>query len=407
MSKKSSPRCLRFLENLSSNSKKGYRQSIRKYEEFHGTTIEKLIDEALEEQTNQVPTHLLKVIDRLESFQESLIESNLTISTIKLHMTLIKTTYKKNRIDIPYIETVNAKKCRRREYIEYKDILTKDEIRCCLKYMRLPAQARAMTIVQGGLSNEECEHLTTRAFIDELRKYHQCDNDVDALKWLSDENHPVIWVTKLIRIKTAKPFYALIGAEAVNKIAEAKLYELGLPKNNGKLNDKLLNTCKQSFTRTCSQVNKKCGLGLVAEESKFRSHMLRKFHATHIRGSVLTYEEHSTISNAEIDEMQGRGKTSVQDTYIKSNPLEQKLIYAKVMNNVSLYNEYDYEIVGDDVLIHKVDQLSENKKLKKEVQDLNRKLQKKKRASEKVQKLREELGNDLFNEMIGDILNAS
>ena len=405
MSKKSS-RCLRFLENLSSNSVKGYEQSIKKYEQFHGLNIEALVDEALDEQSKQVPHHQLKIIDRLENFQNSLIDANLTVGTIKLHMTLIQTIYRKNRVEIPYIEPVNVKKCKKREYIEYKDILTKDEIRCALTHMKPPAKARAMAILQGGLSNEECEHLTTRAFIDELQKYHQCDDDFKALEWLSDEDHPVIWVTKLVRVKTGKPYYAILGAEAVNAIASAKIYESQLPKNKGNIPPKLLSMNKASFIRTCRTVNKKCGLGLVAEESKFRSHMLRKFYATYIRGSVLTYEEHSRISNSQIDEMQGRGKTNVQDTYIKSNPLEQKLIYAKVMNNISFYNEYTYEITDVDIIIHKVNQLSENQKLRKEVNDLTRKLKQKEQASEKVNALRKELGEDVFKEMVSEILTG-
>jgi hypothetical protein len=321
-------------------------------------------------------------------------------------MARIKSVYNKNRINLPYIEPINPKRTKHREYIEYSDVLTKDEIKKALACMRLPAQARALTIIQGGLSNEECEHLTTRAFIDENYRYHQCDDDVDALRWLANPNHPIIWVTKLIRIKTGKPYYAILGAEAVNKIAEAKLHEKGMAKNNGIIPSKLLDTSKTGFQNTCRLVNRKCGFGLVAEESKFRSHNLRRFHATYIRGGVPTYEEKSRISLAEIDEMQGRGKTNVQDTYIKSNPLEQKLIYAKVMNNVSLWNQYDYEITDDDIIVYRVDQLLENQKLQKEVDDLQKKLEKKQIASQKVQMLRDELGDDAFKEMIGEILNA-
>ena len=171
--------------------------------------------------------------------------------------------------------------------------------------------------------------------------------------------------------------------------------------------DKLIAMNKKAYETTCRKVNQKCGFGLIAEESKFRSHNLRRFHATRIKGSVLTYEENSRISNSEIDEMQGRGKTNVQDTYIKTNPLEQKLLYAKVMNNVSLYHEYDYELIDGDVLVSVKDQSSENKKLKKEVEKLTKQLHEKKKASDKVQKLREELGDDVFKEMIGEILNAS
>lgn len=409
MSKKSSqeelPRCLKFLANSSKNTKLAYFQSIRKYEKFHGITIQEAINEALDEQTNQVPSHLLKVIDRLEDFQESLIEEDLVIGSIKTYMTKIKSIYHKNRIDIPYIEPINEKRTRRREYIEYKDVLTKDELRCALKHMRPSAQARAMVMIQGGLSNKECEQLKTRTFLDETYKYHQCDDDIDALRWLS--RNPIIWVTKLIRVKTAKPYYAVIGAEAVNKIADAKLYEMELPKNKGQIPEKLLDTAIRGFGETCRKVNRKCGFGLVAEESKLRPHNLRRFHATYIRGVALSYEEKSKISLAEIDEMQGRGKTTVQDTYIKSNPLEQKLIYAKVMNNLSLYNEYEYEITDNDVIIRVKDQQLENKKLRKEVDDLTKKLENKKKASKKVQELRESLGDDVFKEMIGEILNGS
>ena len=401
MSKKS----IRFLKNLAKETQKSYNQAIRKYENFHGMDIDTLIAEALNEQSNRTPLHELSVIDRIEDFQEHLVKQELTIGSIKLWVSKIKTIYHKNRVELPYLEPINPKKAKRREYIEFKDILTKDELRKALSYMRPVAFAQAMCMIQGGLSLEECEHLSYRKFIDELYPYHQCDNDIDALYWLAEPTNPVIWVTKLIRVKTGKPYYCIIGAEAVNAIANAKLYEFGLKKY--KHTDKLLTITKFGFSRRCKLINEQCGFGLVAEESKFRSHMLRKFHATYIGGSALSYDEQSIISNAEIDEMQGRGKTNVQDTYIKTNPIRQKVLYAKVMNNVSLYHQYDYEIIDDDVIIHLIDPNVETEKLRREVQHLRKKIEKKEEASRKVDALRKELGDDTFKEMIGEILNAS
>lgn len=398
-------RCLKFISSMSDKTIEGYLLAIKKYESFHQMEIDELVCEALDEQTERVPEHMLRIIDRLEDFQEHLINEGLVHGTIQIYMGKIKSIYRKNRVSIPYITPLNPKRTKRREYIEYKDILTKEEIKKALQHMRLPMKARAMTIVQGGLSNEECEHLKLSSFINETRKYHMKDDIVSALEWLADENHPIIWATKLVRVKTGKPYYAIIGAEAVNKIAEAKLYEMGLPSYNPN-SDKLLKSSKETFINACQRINKRLGLGLVAEESKLRSHNLRRFHATHISGSALNYEEHSLITNAEIDEMQGRGKTSVQDTYIKTNPIRQKVLYAKVMNNVCLFHEYDYRIVGDDVQLRIHDPTSENQKLKEEVEKLNSQLQEKKKASEKVKKLREELGEETFDEMIGEILNA-
>ena len=403
MSKKS----IKFLDSSSDRTKKNYISSIKKYEAFHGKTIDELVCEALDEQTNQVPPHMLKVIDRIEDFQNYLVDQDMVHGSINTTVGRIKTTYKKNRVVLPYITPLNPKQTRRREYIEYKDILTKDELRCALSYMSPSMKARAMTMIQGGLSNAECELLTTRSFIDELKEYHHKEDDVEALEWLSKETNPVIWVTKLVRAKTKKPYYALIGSEAVNNIASAKLYEMRLPKYQGKIPEKLLATNLEAFGTMCRNINKRCNLGLVAEESKLRPHNLRRFHATYIGGSALSYEENSLITNAEIDEMQGRGKTSVQDTYIKSNPLRQKCLYAKVMNNVSLYHEYEYQIIDDDVKVYLIDAHKENEKLKKEVQNLEHQLQQKKKASDKVQKLRNELGEDMFKELIGEILNTS
>ena len=395
------------MRNSSENTVKSYFVAIGKYEEFHDKSMEELVMEALSEQTDKVAPHLLKVIERVEDFQEHLINQGLVHGSISLYVGRITTIYRKNRVVLPYLEPLNPKRTKRHPAIEFKDILTKDELRRVLPLMRLPIRARSMAMIQGGLSNEECEHLETRTFIDELYKYHQCDNDVDALKWLSDEDNPVIWVTKLIRVKTGKPYYALLGAEAVNTIAQAKLYERDLPKNNGEIPSKLLDTNKMSMNNITRRLNEKLELGKAGGMHRLRPHSLRKFHATYISGSALSYEENSLITNAEIDEMQGRGKTSVQDTYIKTNPLRQKVLYAKVMNNVSLWHQYDYTIIDDDVLISVVDPTGENRKLKKEVEVMKKQLQQKKEASEKVQQLRKDLGEDTFKELIGEILNAS
>lgn len=410
MSKKSGselPRCLKFLRNSSENTIKIYMTVIKRYENFHQMTIEELVEEALDEQTRQVPQHQLKIIDRIEEFQEYIINENLVYNSVKEYLAKVKSIYHKNRVVIPYIEPINPKQVRRNDVIEYDDILTHDELRKIMDHMRPPQKARLMAMAQGGLSNEECEHLTLDSFLCETFKYHQCEDPVKALEWLSDENHPVIWVTKLIRQKTKKPYYALIGPEAVNSIANAKLYEMRLPSNNGNIPQKLLNQNKIGFGRTCTTISKKLNLGFAGGHHRLRPHMIRKFHGTHIRGSALTYEENSLISNSEIDELQGRGKTSVQDTYIKTNPVKQKCLYAKVLNNISLFHKYDYHLTDDDVILSVRNVAVENQKLRDEVLDLRKELQKKKRASEKVDALRDELGDDTFKELLNEILSTS
>lgn len=55
----------------------------------------------------------------------------------------------------------------------------------------------------------------------------------------------------------------------------------------------------------------------------FRSHSLRKFHASNIG-----------LSAEYVDALQGRSKSIIHQTYIKTNPQKLKEMYESVMGNV-------------------------------------------------------------------------
>ena len=57
----------------------------------------------------------------------------------------------------------------------------------------------------------------------------------------------------------------------------------------------------------------------------FRSHSLRKFHASNIG-----------LSAEYVDALQGRSKNEIHETYIKTNPSKLKEIYMSVMKNVMI-----------------------------------------------------------------------
>lgn len=389
------------MSEISDNTKRIAMSIIRRYEEFHGTTFDELVAQALDEQDQRVPEHKLSIYNHIMCFRQHLIEEGVIVGTIKLYESRIKTSYRKNRVTIPYLPPLNSKLCQQHEYITLSDLLTKEEITNAMSLMNDKMKARVMVMITGGLSNEECRVLTTRQFIDDLKQYHQKDNDLDALKYLADENNNHIWITNIVRQKTKKPYYAIMNPETVQMIARAKLKEYP------DIKPQLLTNNKTYFGQKLREINKKLGYEKAGGMYRLRPHMLRKFHATYISGSVLNYEEHSLITNAEIDELQGRGKTSVQDTYMKVNPLRQKVLYAKVMNNVSLFHEYEYQIIDNDVVVNVVDHQSTNQKLEEEVKNLKKKIENSKKTSNKVDTLRNELGEDKFNELVLEILTGS
>ena len=398
---------MRVISGLSKSTVQNYSQAVRLYEEFHRMSMDELIQEALDEQTNQVAEHQLKVYDRIIDFREELVRQGRIVSGVATYTTRIKTIYKKSRVRLPYLPALNDINANRNPVIKFEDYLTKDEIRNGIEYLPLIQKARLLAMVTGGLSNDECANLTTRQFIDSLYDYHHCDDDIEALRWLANSD-TVLWIICIKRGKTGKPFYAIMNPETVTMTAKAKLEEIKpLPygKEPRSLNDKLYPTDKKYFWNCCDKINKALKLGTAGNKNRFRPHMFRKFHSTAIRGNYHIGD--NELSPMQIDELQGRGMTSVQATYIKSNPIKQKLLYCQVINQVSLWHKYGYKVVDDDVELFIVDDEEKSKKLEKENKKLREKLEISQDIREDVKELISNKGIDEVVDIVAELLKAS
>lgn len=459
------------IADLSPNSIRSYKQTVALYEDFHGMTMDELISEALDEQTERVPEHQLKIYDRLVDFRTRLIDEGRVLTGVNTYTTRIKTLYKKNRVTIPYIPAVSEINATRNEIIKFEDYLTKDEIKKGIVHLSLIQQARMMAMVSGGLSNDECANLQTKKhFIDALYDYHHCDDDKDALQWLANSDN-VLWIVCIKRGKTGKPFYAIMNPECVSMTARAKLEEIK-PLRYGKrpreLDDRLYPTEKNFFGECCRRINDGMDFGYVGAKeetittdsegaivipklhyknfrpylnnkrimrdefktiknketvkiifdlknteikynhggsSRFRPHMVRKFHATAIRGNYHIGDE--TLSPMEIDELQGRGMTAVQSTYIKANPKKQKMLYCQVINQVSLWHKYGFKVIDDDVVLFVIDDEEENRKLKRENEKLHKKLEVSQDIKKDIKNLIEDKGIDEVADIVSQLLKAS
>ena len=406
MTKKSN-RWENVLGDLSQSTIQNYRQAVKIYEQYHGLKMDELIKEALDEQSERVAEHELKIYDRIVDFRQSLLDEGRIVTGVNTYCTKIKSLYRKSRVKIPYIPPINEINAKRNDVIRFEDYLTKDELRKALEYLPLIQRARAMAMVSGGLSNDECANLTTRQFIDSLYDYHKCDDDESALRYLSDSDN-IIWIICLKRGKTGKPFYAVMNPECVTLTAMAKLEELK-PLKHGKmkrvLDERLYPTDKSYFNKCCKRINYGLDLGYAGGKSRFRPHMLRKFNATALRGNYHLGE--NRLSAIEIDELQGRGMTAVQSTYIKSNPIQQKFLYAQIINNVSLWHKYNFKVIGDDVVLEVVNDSEENKKLKKINEKLQRKLEESQDIKEDIKYLLEDKGAEEVANIVAELLKVS
>lgn len=322
----------------SKNTIKSYKTAFNKYRNFHKMSLKQLLKEAKTEQEEKIAEHDLSVYDRINNFKLYLV-NNHTGNTPTSTLNKIKTFYQYNRIRLPFIPPINKKFVKQNDFISYDDLLTKEELLKGLRIANDYVRNWIMVMISSGSSRNECSLMTNQILYNGTFEFHQKDNFPDALKYLSKHDN-IVCTCKLIRMKTNKPYYTFLNPETVQIIAKNKLRE-----EDFKLNNKLLKYSPDYLGKQCKIINDFLKLGTAGGYSRFRPHMFRKYHATHLYQNI----NHLTIS--EIDQFQGRGKNTTQESYYKNNPEILKLNYVKVMNNISLYNTYEYEIKDDKIII--------------------------------------------------------
>lgn len=327
----------------SRNSIKSYNSAFNLYRKYHNTSLTSLLAEAITEQENHVPQNRLKLYTRLMSFRQFLID-NYTGNTISSNFSKIKTFYRYNHVTLPFIPPLNNKFLKRNPYLSYDDLLTKKEIKKALKIADDNIRMWIYVLLSSGTSKHEAQTITNQLFYEGTFEYHRKNNFKDALNYLSKSDNTVC-TCKLLRQKTDKPYYTFLNPEAVQFIAKTKL------KNNDyNLNSPLLSGSSDYVGRKFRFINDYLDLGFAGGYRRFRPHMLRKFHATHLNQG--THKKHNLMDMEIIDSLHGRGKNTTRETYFKDNPYFLKLEYIRCMDNISLYHKYSYKIHNNKVTVY-------------------------------------------------------
>lgn len=310
--------------NIKDKTRKGYESAISKYIEFHGEKLDFLIFEAQNDEEKNIILKNRKIKNRLISFRNYLFTTELSNNTIKTYLSRIKTFYRHYEIEIPVLP--NAKYNVEYE-TSYLDIPSKEDIKKVLKISPLKLQALILFMASSGTAKAETLSLTVDDFLISISEYVDCNNDLySILDKLKDKND-IIPTFYIKRQKTDKYYYTFCSSEAAHIIIEYLLSREMLKKS-----DKLFPFSDSYIINTFQKINDKMNWGFRGNYRYFRSHNLRKFHASNIG-----------LSAEYIDMLQGRSKSSIHETYIKTNPQKLKNIYKKVMHNV-LFNSKINEI---------------------------------------------------------------
>ena len=306
--------------NIKDSTIKSYRSAILKYESFHKMAMDDLIGEAIKEDESLIPLKNRCIKRRLLDFRAFLLDSDLSISTVRTYFSRIKTFYRHFEIELPYLNDIR----RDGEYLSsYDDLPTKSDIRRACDISSLDFIAVILFISSSGCAKAETLSLTVGDFIKATEDYHDGGSFDDILHSL-ENRRDVVPTFYLKRIKTNKFYHTFCSPEASHHIVK---YLRSRDKLS--LDDKVFDFTDASLIYNFKKVNDSLDMGFVGRYRFFRAHSLRKYHASNIG-----------LSKDHIDELQGRAKTKVHEAYIKTNPKKLKEIYMRAMHNVMVFDEW-------------------------------------------------------------------
>lgn len=302
---------------------KGYETTIKSYCDFYGMTIDELLNEAINEEINNVDKRQRTLRNRLIQYRTYLIDTGeYTPKTVKLYLTRLKTLYNHYQVEIPALPKISKQDTYETNYF---DLPNREHIKQAIMLADPNIKAVILFIASSGTGLSEVSNMTVYDFIEATSEYHNLPNPSEEeipviLDKLYSYAHEIIPTFYIKRQKTNKYYYTFCTNEATRQI-------LLILRNKKEItfDDKLFGLNRRKIQDRIRVINDKLNFGFKGKYRFFRPHTLRKFNASNIGLS----EEH-------IDAIQGRAKDEVHSTYIKINPRVLKRIYMNAMDNVKI-----------------------------------------------------------------------
>ncbi|WP_295722095.1 integrase [uncultured Methanobrevibacter sp.] len=241
----------------------------------------------------------------------------------------VRTFYVHFGVELPVLPEIRNKD---KYEVSYFDLPNREDIRKAISISDLDLQAIILFMASSGTAKAEALSLTVKDFINACRDYYSYDSEdlsfiLDSLS-KRDDVVPTFYIKC---IKTDKFYYTFCTPEAYSVIVNY----LSL-RPNLSLEDKLFDFTHSRLLSSFQNINDSLGWGFKCKYRFFRTHTLRKFHASNI-GLFAEY----------VDALQGRSKNSIHDTYIKTKPDRLKEMYISVMDNV-IINRKNFENVNQE-----------------------------------------------------------
>ena len=317
--------------NIKQNTQKGYMASLVRWFKFTGDRYKDLqdnIDHYIKEEDERIPTRDRSIKKEMLGYRESLLNDKgiKSAKSVRSYFSKIGTIFRHYGLEIPELPQTKMDK----GYVSnYNDLPTHDMIKTACEQSPIDLKALILFMSSSGSAKAETLSITVGMFLEGCKEYLKDtptkNNIPETIKELTD-NHTIVPLIYLRRIKTDKWYYTCCSPEASYMIIESLKIRKDL-----KWDDKLFDYTDSLILTKFQEINDNNNWGYVGAYRRFRSHALRKFMASNIG-----------LPRDQVDSFQGRAKDMIQEAYFKQDPKALKEIYMNAMNRIMIYENWGH-----------------------------------------------------------------
>ena len=348
-----------ITNNYAKETRKVNRSVMRKYCNYYGMTLQELLDEAEEDEANNVKWKHRRVKHKLLKYRQYLLDEY-SLNTLRIHMSAITKFYRFYDIEIIPLPRLNMKSVRKPTPIYYKDLPDKEIIRQAIAIAPPVMKAIILFSCSSGCARAETLSLTIQDYMDALSDYlpNKRMDIFQIIDYLNDDDN-IVPTFNLRRIKTNKYYTTYCSPEAVKAINAYLLTRTDTLTPESKL----FKMYESYFIGYFQRINDELGLGRIGHYSRFRSHMLRKFHASALYNDGMSLDD--------VNDLQGKAKNKTDQAYFMTNPEDLKFEYIKHLHAITINVDVEKLSIKSPEYM----QLEkENEDYKKQIEDLNSKV---------------------------------
>lgn len=345
-----------------------YLSDLTDYCYFNDMSIDDLIAEAHKEEDDNIKKNRRKLKTRLVNFRAYLRNQGFSEKHIKTRFRNVKSFYKMNDVEIPFIPEDTKQYDRQ---LRYDEIPTKEDIKRAIETTTsLRNRAMYLFMATSGSGSAETRTFTVREWMLGTKDFHGETEDIERALNKMDGEMEYIPVFPIVRQKKNLDYYTCITPEAnqyiVNYLKTRK---------NLTLDDYVFDISENSLGDAYRSVNDKLGWGRV-KGGRFRffsSHQMRRFNF-----NVFGIENESFAYMIE-----GRKFSATSEAYFVRDPEKIRATYREFVNDLTIFQKYEIKDLNSKEYLEMKEELTEKDA---KIEELEHKL----REKEKSDKILEE-----------------